>query len=168
MSSFGPKKTTNFLKGFCERLGQKTLKQFIGFKVETMTPKNPFELNWPLRDKNNNKIYIIFRLLSQEWHIKFLARKKDLYQDQNNLVWFKLFWTESKPTFQYWILSFDPCPKCFNQVQNTWPVQNSFWIYRKVWQKFKILANWYFLLESFVKVKVWPSWVGKSLTWITN
>ena len=30
------------------RLGQKAFRNFVGFLVETMTPKGPFEINWHL------------------------------------------------------------------------------------------------------------------------
>ena len=31
-----------------QRLGQKSLKNFVGFLVQMTTPKSPFEINWPL------------------------------------------------------------------------------------------------------------------------
>ena len=36
------------------RLGQKSLKKVVGILVQTMTPKSPFELKWPLIKKVNS------------------------------------------------------------------------------------------------------------------
>ena len=42
-------------------LGQKSLKNFRWFLVETMTPKRHFEINWPLKNFEIQDIVVVWR-----------------------------------------------------------------------------------------------------------